>query len=120
MIYGSVVPYGEVWRTGANAATVFKTDKALDFGGTEVPAGAYSLWTIPAPGGWKLILNSETGQWGTARNPEKDVYTIPMNVVPLPKTVEHFTITVEPDPQGGSLNMDWDTTRATAQFAVKK
>src|SRR6185295_8913265 len=67
-VYGGIVPYGEVWRTGANAATQFRTDKALDFGGTVVPAGFYTLWTIPQADGWKLIVNSETGQWGTAHH----------------------------------------------------
>jgi hypothetical protein len=114
------VPYGEVWRTGANAATQFKTDKALDFGGTVVPPGFYTLWTVPTPSGWKLIVNSETGQWGTAHKADKDLYTINMTTTQLPAVVEHFTIGVEGNPQGGTLYMDWDTTRASAQFAVKE
>jgi len=118
-VFGGVVPYGEVWRTGANSATSFKTDKALDFGGTVVPAGAYTLWTIPSPTGWKLIVNGETGEWGTQHKPEKDLYTIPMTVSTLPSSIERFTISVDPSAQGGTLNMDWDTTRASAAFVVK-
>ena len=120
VIFGNVVPYGEVWRTGANAATQFKTDKALDFGGTVVPPGFYSLWTLPTAGGWKLIFNSETGIGGTSRKPEKDVFTVDMKVEALPQVVERFTIGVVPSAAGGVLNLDWDATRATAAFTVKQ
>ena len=116
---GTLVPYGEVWRTGANAATQFKTDKDLVFGSVTVPAGFYTLWTLPTANGWTLIVNSETGQWGTQHKPEKDLYKIPMTVSSLPQVVEKFTISVEPSAQGGTLNLDWDTTRASAAFAVK-
>jgi hypothetical protein len=119
VIFGGVVPYGEVWRTGANAATQFKTDKPLDFSGTVVPAGMYTLWTIPTASGWKLVINSETGQWGTAHNAAKDLYTIDMMVSPLPQVVERFTISITASAQGGTLNFDWDTTRASVAFAVK-
>jgi len=119
VIYGQVVPYGEVWRTGANAATQFRTDKALDFGGTVVPAGFYTLWTVPGKDGWKLRFNGETGQWGTAHNNDKDLYTVDMKVSQLPAVTERFTISVTSSDQGGTLNMDWDTTRASAAFIVK-
>jgi hypothetical protein len=108
-----------VWRTGANAATQFKTDKALDFGGTVVPPGFYTLWTLPTAGGWKLIVNSETGQWGTEHKTEKDLYTIDMKVATLPAPVERFTIGIEPAAGGGTMNFDWDTTRASAAFTVQ-
>jgi hypothetical protein len=119
VIFGSVVPYGEVWRTGANAATQFKTDKALDFGGTVVPPGFYTLWTLPSAAGWRLIVNSETGQWGTEHKADKDLSTIDMKVATLPQPVERFTISIDPSDQGGVLNLDWDTTRASAAFTVK-
>jgi hypothetical protein len=119
VIFGGVVPYGEVWRTGANAATQFKTDKPLDFGGTVVPAGMYTLWTIPSASGWKLVINSETGEWGTEHKADKDIATIDMSVSPLPQPAERFTITVEPSADGGTMNFDWDTTRASAAFKVK-
>jgi len=118
-VYGGIVPYGEVWRTGANAATQFRTDKPLNFGDTVVPAGFYTLWTLPTASGWKLIVNSETGQWGTAHKPDKDLYTLDMKVSSLPQVVERFTISIEPGATGGVLNLDWDTTRASIAFTVK-
>ncbi len=119
VVFGGVVPFGEVWRTGANAATQFKTDKALDFGGVTVPAGFYTLWTIPSPNGWKLVVNSETGQWGTEHKAEKDLYTIPLTVGARGETVERFTIGVQASGLGGTITLDWDTTRASAPFTVK-
>ena len=119
VVFGEVVPYGEVWRTGANAATQLKTDRALDFGGTVVPAGFYTLWTLPTATGWKLIVNGETGQWGTAHKAEKDLFTLNMNVTTLPQVVERFTISVDSNETGGVLNLDWDTTRASIAFTVK-
>jgi hypothetical protein len=118
-IFGNVVPYGDVWRTGANAATQFKTDKALDFGGTVVPAGFYTLWTLPTAAGWKLIVNSETGEWGTEHKAAKDLYSIDMKVSALPQVAERFTIGVDASATGGVLNLDWDSTRASAAFTVK-
>ncbi len=118
-IFGDVVPFGAVWRTGANAATQFKTDKALDFGGVVVPAGFYTLWTIPNRDGWKLVVNGETGQWGTEHKADKDLYTIDMKVSSLAQPAERFTISVEPSATGGVLNLDWDTTRASTTFTVK-
>ena len=119
VLVGGILPYDQVWRTGANAATQFKTDKALAFGSTVVPPGFYTLWTIPSASGWKLIINGETGQWGTAHKAEKDLYTIDMNVSALPQVVERFTISVEPTATGGVLDFDWDTTRASAAFTVQ-
>jgi hypothetical protein len=121
VIFGStIVPWGEVWRTGANAATQFRTDKALEMGGIVVPAGFYTLWTIPTQSGWKLLINSETGQWGTAHKAERDMFQLDMTTSTLPQAVERFTITVVPSAQGGTLNLDWDTTRASIPFTVRQ
>lgn len=118
-IFGNVVPYGEVWRTGANAATQFRTDKALAFGDVTVPAGFYTLWTLPTASGWKLIVNGETGQWGTAHDPKKDLFTIDMQVTALADPVEHFTIQLLSTADGGLIQLDWDTVRATAAFKTQ-
>ena len=118
-IFGAVVPWGAVWRTGANAATQFRTDRALEMAGTTVPAGFYTLWSIPTPTGNKLVINGQTGQWGTDHDPAKDLYTIDMHVSALPQPVERFTISVEPSDQGGTLRLDWDTRRSSLGFSVK-
>jgi hypothetical protein len=118
VIFGELVPYGQVWRTGANAATQFRTDKALRFGKDTLPAGMYSLFSIPGPSEWTLIINSETGQTGTAHKPEKDLFRIPMKVSSTPQPVERFTIGFEPGEGGGVLTLDWDSTRASAAFTV--
>jgi len=118
VIFGELVPYGKVWRTGANAATQFRTDKSLKFGDMTVPAGFYTLFTIPGPSEWTLIINSETGQPGTAYKAEKDLFKIPMKVSTAPQPVERFTISVVPSASGGELVMEWDSTRASAPFTV--
>ena len=118
VIFGELVPYGQVWRTGANAATQFRTDKGLQMGGVTVPAGFYSLFSIPGPSGWTLIINSETGQTGTAHKPDRDLFKIPMKVTALSQPVERFTIGVMPGERGGELYMEWDATRASVPFSV--
>ena len=117
MIFGGVVPWDRVWRTGANEATVFETGADLVFAGTAVPAGRYSLWTIPSPAGWKLVLNRNTGQWGTDYDPRYDLARLDMTVEALAQPVEQFTITVEPRGTGGVLQRAWGTTRAWVPFA---
>lgn len=118
VIFGELVPYGKVWRTGANAATQFRTDKDLRFGEVTVPAGFYSLFTIPGPDGWTLIINGETGQTGTAHKPERDLFRIPMKVSATGQPVERFTISFAATDGGGELAMEWDSTRAAAAFNV--
>ena len=117
-VYGGIVPWGEVWRTGANAATQFRCDKSLDFGGVIVPAGFYTLWTVPSPTGWKLLVNSQTGQWGTEHDATKDVYTVAMQSEALPDPEERFVIHIVPRAGGGVLQFDWASTRASVEFKV--
>jgi hypothetical protein len=120
-VFGStVVPWGQVWRLGANAATQFRTDKALEIGGVTLPAGFYTLWAIPQPGAWKLLINSQTGQWGTAHDASKDLFALDLTVSALPQPAERFTITVTPSgSSGGAFTFDWDTTRASIPFTVR-
>ncbi|MEK6609659.1 MAG: DUF2911 domain-containing protein [Gemmatimonadota bacterium] len=120
VLFGStIVPWGEVWRTGANAATQFRTDRDLELGGVRLPAGFYTLWTIPSQSGWKLLINSETGQWGTNHHANRDVFQLDMRVATLPQPVERFTIAVAPDGQGGVLKLQWDATEASIPFTVR-
>ncbi|MDO8667043.1 MAG: DUF2911 domain-containing protein [Gemmatimonadales bacterium] len=120
VLFGStIVPWGEVWRTGANAATQFRTDRDLDIGGVRLPAGPYTLWTIPSQSGWKLLINSETGQWGTAHRADRDIFQLDMRSATLPQPVERFTISIVPDAQGGVLRLQWDTTEASIPFTAR-
>jgi len=119
-IFGGVVPWGEVWRTGANAATQFKTDKPLAFGSTVVPAGMYTLWTLPTPDGWTLIINGETGQWGTEHHADKDLYRIPLSVETNDSPVERFLIHIADQGDSGQLHIVWDKTVLAASFTVQQ
>lgn len=111
-ILGETVPYGQVWRTGANAATELRTDRALLLGGTLIPAGTYSLWTLPQAEGVELIVNQQHGQWGTEYNPAIDFARVPMTVSRVEATRENFTIRlVGGGPNGGAggeLRIEWD------------
>ena len=120
-IFGALVPYNAVWRTGANAATGLVTSQPLKMGSTTVPAGSYTLYTIPTASGWTLIVNKQTGQWGTDYNQAQDQARIPMQVKKAAAPTEQFTIAIEPSGQtGGVLAMTWDTTRAELPFTVAK
>lgn len=106
-IWGTLVPLDTVWRFGANAAAQMRTDRDLDIGGVTVPAGFYSLWLLPSAGQSYLIVNSQTGQWGTQHDASKDVARIPLEKhMTLPATAmeERFRVFV----QGDMLMMHWD------------
>ena len=112
--------WGMVWRTGANQATHFTTSKALDFGGKQVPAGTYTLWTLLAENGkWELIVNKQTGQWGTAYDAKQDLVRIPMTVTDKNAVVEKMEIQVKPAGKGGEIIVAWDTYKAVAGFTAK-
>ncbi|HEX8830177.1 MAG TPA: DUF2911 domain-containing protein [Longimicrobium sp.] len=118
-IMGGLVPFGRVWRTGANAATTLVTETDLTIGNARVPRGTYTLYSLPTPGGWTLIVNRQTGQWGTQYDPSRDLVRIPMQVSTLRQPVEQFTIALEPGRAGvNTLALTWETTRATVPFRV--
>jgi hypothetical protein len=119
-IFGGLVPYDQVWRTGANAATTLKTDSDLDIGGTTVPKGTYTLYTLPGMNSWQLIVNKQTGQWGTEYNQGQDLARIPMKVTQRPSGLETFTISF--DKTGGSsatLKLEWENTIASVDVKEK-
>jgi hypothetical protein len=120
VIFGNIVPWNQVWRTGANAATVFSTDKDLAFGSTVVPAGKYTLWTVPTPTGAKLIFNSETGQWGTDYHADKDFVRVDLAGKQISPAVEQFVIGVAPRGPGGIITFTWDDRQYSAPFTVKQ
>ena len=120
VIFGSeVVPWNKVWRTGANAATQFTTSSDLMFGEKLVPAGKYTLWTLPTPTGARLIINSQTGQWGTDYDMAKDFARLDLVTKTLPQPVDQFTIAVVPQGSGGALQLSWDTTQYSIPFTIK-
>ncbi len=116
-IMGDLVPWNAVWRTGANEATHFKTNFDMIIGGVPVPRGTYTLWTIPAPDSWTIILNKQTKQWGTKYDETQDLARFKAVVSTTEKPVEQFTIALEPR-QGvsGSLKMMWENTLVSTTF----
>jgi hypothetical protein len=119
-IFGELVPYGKVWRTGANAATSLTTDTTLDIGGTTVPAGNYTLYTVPGETSWQLIVNKQTGQWGTKYDEGQDLARIPMKVSQLPSGLEIFTISLDKTgAKSATLKLDWELTSASVRITEK-
>ena len=119
-IFGGLVPYGKVWRTGANPATTLKTDANLMIGGASVPAGTYTLYTLPSEGTWKLIINKETGQWGTKYDPSQDLARVDMHKSMLSEPQEKMSISFE-ETHGNmtTLHIRWDTTDVSVPVAAQ-
>jgi hypothetical protein len=119
-IFGSnIVPWNVVWRTGANAATQLTTSADLMIGNTAVPAGRYTLWTLPTPTGAKLIINSQTGQWGTDYDMSKDFARVDVAQTILTKPVEEFTFAIVPQGTGAVLKYSWDDREYSVPIRVK-
>jgi len=117
-IYGGLVPYGEVWRAGANEATTFVTTTDLMVGGAHVPAGSYTIFAIPNKDKWALVVSKKTGEWGTAYpGPSEDLARIDMKVSALPVAVENFAIAFDKTVSGCTLRMDWEMTRASVDIS---
>jgi len=114
----TLTPAGKIWRTGADAATTLTTDKGLMFGSLMVPAGTYTLYTVPGPTAWKLVVSKQTGQWGTEYSEDKDLGRADLKVETLPKPAEQVTISITEAGGSPTLNIDWGTTRATSPFMV--
>lgn len=118
---GGLVPFNKWWRTGANEATAFVTQADLVLGGKEIPKGSYTMYTMPSAGEWKLIINKQTGQWGTVYNPDLDLVRIPLKKKMLKNPVEKFTIALEKTGKNsGVLRLVWENTDLSASFHVKK
>jgi Protein of unknown function (DUF2911) len=115
-IWGTLVPYDKVWRLGADEATLLTTDKDITIGGTAVPAGTYSLYLWPTAAGAKLIVNKQTGQWGTKYDEKQDLARIDMKKAAADKPADQFTIAVD----GGMLKLMWEETQYSASIAAKK
>lgn len=122
-IFGGLVPYGKVWRTGANEATTFETNKDLLIEGKTLRRGKYSLWTIPGEESWQIIFNSEYGQWGIGsdgeanRNPAKDVLLVDVHALSQERVFEQFTISFEKVGEDAEMVLIWDKTLVAVPFS---
>ena len=113
----ALVPYGEVWRTGANGATTFVTNTNLMVGGKAVPAGSYTIFTVPKADAWWLVISKKTGEWGTDYPGEKeDLVRVPMTVSKTAAPVENFTIAFDPAGSKCTLRMEWENTRTSVEI----
>ena len=123
-IWGALVPWGKVWRTGADQATILTTEKPLVFGDLTVPPGKYSLFTLPVEEGTsKLIINKKTGQWGIgpgSHDESQDLGQVDLKKTALDQPVEQFTMAIETNPSGGGvIKMMWEKTQFSVPFTVK-
>jgi hypothetical protein len=116
-IMGQLVPWNQVWRTGANQATHLRTNFDMTLGGVPVTRGRYTLWTLPSPGGWKLIINKQTNQWGTAYDATQDLARFDAKAELSAATVDTFTIELRPTGKtSGILSLAWENTLVTVPF----
>jgi hypothetical protein len=118
-IMGDYVPYNRVWRTGAGQATVLTTEADLELGGMEIPRGAYSLYTFPTATQWKLIVNKQTGQWGTIYNSQQDLARVTLEKRILQIGVERLTFALDRNGNGsGTFKIEWENTSLSLPFKV--
>ena len=119
-IFGALVPYDKVWRTGANAATALKTDANLKIGTAAVPPGSYTLYSLPSSGTWKLIINKQTGQWGTKYDESQDLARVEMKKTTLASPQETMSITLDPfQGKASTLHVKWDTTEVAVPVTAQ-
>jgi len=120
-IFGDVVPFGEVWRAGADDATSFVTNVDVTAAGKSVPAGSYTLFALPTQTKWTLIFSKQTGEWGIPYPGEKyDFARMAMKVSKLPSPLENFTIAFDSAGTSCTMKLDWETTRAYIEIVEKK
>lgn len=117
-IFGGIVPYDSVWRTGANDLTKLKLPYDIQFGKVTIPKGEYALYTIPRVDGWILIFNTDFNKWPTEPNRSKDFALVPLQVRKAAQPTDQFTIVIDPVKDGGIIKLTWDETEAFAPFRV--
>lgn len=111
------LPAGEVWRLGADTSTTFTTTGDLKFGDVSVAKGAYSLWARKeSDGSWKLVFNTQHGQWGTEHEASKDAYAVPLKEEKGEKSAEQVTITLEKESGGGEISIAWGNLELSTNF----
>lgn len=125
-VFGALVPFGKVWRTGANEATTFETNKNLMIDGIYVPSGKYTIWTVPNDSIWKVMLNTKQYAWGVDEqmqplwDPNYDLLEIDVPTESLNKVVEQFTIAFDNSTDDLKLTMAWDKTKIAVPLLVLK
>lgn len=121
-IYGELVPFDKVWRTGADEATTFSTDGDVMLGSLHVPAGTYALFTIPGSEGWTVILNKVSKTWGAydyEKNKAQDLGQVKAKLSKTSSPVEQLTIAIEPGAgKNATLSITWETSRVTVPIMV--
>jgi len=120
-IWGGLVPFGQVWRMGADEATMLTADHDIAIGGTRIPAGSYTLFLQPEENGpAKLIVNKQTGQWGTKYDASQDFVRIDMERNPISPAADQFTITIDKGSDGNTLRLRWEQFAFSAPITVPK
>jgi Protein of unknown function (DUF2911) len=109
-IFGGLVPYNKVWRTGANEATIIRINKNVIFAGKTLKAGVYTLWSIPSPTDWQIVINGEVGQWGTEYNEKRDILRVPVHSTKLKVPLEMLIIDFTDTEKGTEMLIKWDDT----------
>lgn len=120
-VVGTLIPYDKVWRTGANQSTGLHTDTDIELGGVRVPAGSYTLYSLLSRSGWQLIINRQTGQWGTQYDAAQDLARVALQTTEVATPAESFSITLVPAaeaPPHGSLVLEWGTLRGAVPWRV--
>ncbi len=118
-IFGGLVPYGQPWRAGANNATAFHTDVDLTIGTVMVPKGDYTLYVLPTEKEWSLIINKQTGQWGTEYSEGKDLGRAKMTLTASPALIESYKMTLSGSGKSAKLQLEWENSIATVAIKVK-
>jgi hypothetical protein len=120
-IFGDLVPFGEVWRAGADDATAFVPNVDIVVGGKNIPAGRYTLFTLPTQTKWTLIVSKKIGEWGIPYpGAQYDFARMEMKVSKLPSPLENFTISFDQTVTSCTMKLDWETTRASIDISEKK
>jgi len=121
-IWGGLVPYGKVWRVGANEATLLVTQQPIEVDGKTIPAGAHTLFLIPEEDGKaQLIVNNQIGQWGLQYDDKQDLMRVTLTKNELKEPLDQFTMAVQKNPSGGGMiKLMWETTQYSMPFTVKK
>ena len=120
-IFGALVPYNEVWRAGANEATTLVTTTNVNVGGKDVPAGSYTIFAVPSPDKWTLVISKKTGEWGIPYPGEgEDLARADMQAGKTSSPVENFTIAFDQTGSKCTMRMEWENTRASVDVSEKK